>query len=70
MSSIKNSMRMDDSNIINTNAVNKMWNIFGKKQPQEKTQEEVDKVMKDALDEAVKQAGRPMTYAELRERFG
>jgi hypothetical protein len=55
---------------LNSKAVKAMWNEGNKPQPAEQTLKNCEAIMKNAFDEAEKEIGRPMTYSEMRARFG
>ncbi len=55
---------------INAQAVQAMWLEGSKYQPVEVTMKNCEKILLNAFDQAEKELGRPMTYAEMRERFG
>jgi len=58
------------TNDLNSKAVQAMWIEGNKNQPIQTTMKNCEKILFKAFDEAEKELKRPMTYAEMRERFG
>lgn len=54
----------------NTKAVQAMFNEANKSQPIKTTMKNCEQILSKAFNEEEKKLGRPMTYAEMRERFG
>lgn len=61
---------INKTNDLNTKAAQDMWIEGNKSQPVSVTMKNYEKILFKAFDEAEKELGRPMTYAEMRERFG
>ena len=58
------------TNDLNSNAVKAMWIEGNKNESSEINMKNCEKILNNAFDEAEKELGRSMTYAEMRERFG
>jgi hypothetical protein len=58
------------TNPINTKAVKALLDVGDKIQSYDQSIKECEKILKKAFSEAEKEIGRPMTYAEMRARFG
>ena len=58
------------ANDLNTQAVNAMWAEGNKEQSNDVVVKNCESILKNAFNQAEKEMGRPMTYAEMRERFG